>query len=49
MNILLGIYFVLIGAVALFTLSVDAKLLGLLEFIIGIGLLLTAAWPYVRR
>lgn len=45
-NILLGIYFVIIGAIALFGLNVDAKLMGLLALIIGIVLLVS---PYVGR
>ncbi len=43
-NILLGVYFVLIGAIGLFGLSVDPKLLALLALILGILLLVS---PYI--
>lgn len=49
MNILLGIYFIIIGAIALFGLSVDPKLIGLLALVIGVGLLVAPYTPWWRR
>lgn len=44
MNFLLAIYFLIIGAIGLFGIAVDPKLLALLALIIGILLLVS---PYV--
>lgn len=48
-GVLLGIYFTLIGAIGLFAITVDAKLLALLAFIIGIGLLAVGLYPFADR
>lgn len=45
-NILLGIYFVIVGAIGLFGLAVDAKLVALLALVLGIVLLVS---PYVGK
>ncbi len=45
-NILLGIYFLIVGSITLFSLTVDPKFMGLLALIIGLALLLA---PYAGR
>lgn len=45
-NILLAIYFIVIGAIGLFGIAVDPKIIALFAFILGILLLVT---PYVSR
>ena len=45
-NVLLAIYFIIIGAVGLFGIAVDGKLIALLALIVGILLLIA---PYASR
>lgn len=45
-NVLLGVYFIIIGAIGLFGLAVDPKLLSLIALIIGILVLVS---PYAGR
>lgn len=44
LNVLLGIYFVIVGAIGLFGLHVDPVVMALLALIIGIILLVSPYW-----
>jgi uncharacterized membrane protein len=49
MYLLLGIYFILVSAITLFALVVDAKIVALLGLVIGIVLVVAGAYPIYQR